>query len=47
MRTDSHGLDFNPFLDVGGASVIGLLVREDGLAAESVDEGGPSCGNHQ
>ncbi len=40
MRTDGDGLNLDALLNMGGGSVVGLLVAEDGLAAESVDEGG-------
>lgn len=39
MRTNGNGLDLNALLDVGRASIIGLLVREHRLSAERVDEG--------
>jgi hypothetical protein len=47
LRTDGDGLDLDAFLDMGSAGVVGLLVRENGLAAESVDEGGPACRSKQ
>ena len=40
MRTNSDRLDPDTLLDVGAARVVGVLVREDGLAAEGVDKGG-------
>jgi len=39
MHTDGDGLDLDAFFDMGSARVIGLLMGEDGLAAEGVDEG--------
>lgn len=38
--TDGHGLDLDAILDVGAIGVVGVLVGDDGLAAESVDKGG-------
>lgn len=43
MRTDGDGLDLNALLNVGGGGIVGVLVREHGLATECVDEGGPAC----
>ena len=42
MRTDSDGLDLNTLLDMGAVGVIRLLVRQNALAAQCVDEGGPA-----
>lgn len=39
MHTDGDGLDLDAFFDMGSARVIGLLMGEDGLAAQGVDEG--------
>lgn len=40
IRTDCHGLDLDAVLDMGAVGVIGVLVADNRLAAESVDEGG-------
>lgn len=42
-HTDCDGLDLDALLDVGGAWVVGLLMGEDGLAAERVYESGSAC----
>jgi hypothetical protein len=42
MRTDGDRLNLNALLDVSSGRVVRLLVAEHGLAAQSVDEGGPS-----
>lgn len=47
MRTNGDRLNLNAFLDMGSAGVVGLLVRENGLAAESVDKGCPACRKEQ
>ena len=47
MRTDGDGLDLDALLNMSGGSVVGLLVAEDGFAAEGVDEGGASCRSNQ
>ena len=47
MRTDGDGLDLDALLNMSGGGVVGLLVAEDGLAAEGVDEGGASCRSNQ
>lgn len=39
-RTDSDGLDLDAILNMRAARIIGLLVIEYGLSAESVDKGG-------
>lgn len=38
-HTDSNGLDFEAIFDVGIASIIGVLVLQDALAAKGVDKG--------
>jgi hypothetical protein len=43
MRTNGNRFDLNAFLDVGGARIVGVLVTQDGLTAERVDKGGPTC----
>lgn len=42
LRTDGDGLDLDTLLDMGGVGVVRLLVRQDALAAQCVDEGGPA-----
>lgn len=44
MRTNGDRLDPDTLLDVGAGRVVRVLVRENGLAAEGVDEGGPAWG---
>lgn len=42
IRTNCHGLDLDAVLDMGAVGVIGVLVADNRLSAESVDEGGPA-----
>lgn len=42
IRTNGHGLDLDAVLDMGAVGVIGVLVADHRLSAESVDEGGPA-----
>lgn len=42
IRTNCHGLDLDAVLDMGAVGVIGVLVADHRLSAESVDEGGPA-----
>lgn len=42
-RTNGKGLDLDALLLMGRVRVIAVLVVEDGLSAESVDEGGSAC----
>lgn len=42
IRTDSHGLDLDAFLDMGAVGVVGVLVADHRLSTEGVDEGGPA-----
>lgn len=44
IRTNGVGLDLHTVLNVGAGRVVGFLVSEDGLSAQSVDEGGSACG---
>lgn len=39
-HTDCDRLDLDSVLDVGAVRVVGFLVREHALAAQSVDKGG-------
>lgn len=43
VRTNSVGLDLDSILNVGAGGVVGVLVSEDGLAAQRVDEGSSAC----
>lgn len=42
IRTNGHGLDLDAVLDMGAVGVIGVLVVDHRLSAESVNEGGPA-----
>lgn len=43
VRTNGVGLDLDTILNVGASRVVGVLVSEDGLAAQRVDEGSSAC----
>ena len=43
VRTDCDGLDLDALLDVCRVCVVGLLVGQNGLAAERVHESGSTC----
>ena len=42
MHTNSDRLDPDTFLNMGAARVVGILVRENGLAAEGIDKSRPA-----
>lgn len=43
MHTNGVGLDLDTILNVGAGRVVGVLMSEDGLAAQRVDEGSSAC----